>query len=122
MLIIHLVGDYILQSDSMANNKSNSSLWALIHSVVYTIPFLLLTSSILALIFIIVTHYIIDRYKIARYIIFSWNKIWGSKDKWTECKITGYSKEKPIWLATWLFIIIDNTIHIILNAYAINFL
>jgi len=122
MLIIHLIGDYILQSDKMADNKSQSSKWALIHVLIYTMPFLLLTTSFYALSFIMFTHFIIDRYKLVRYVIFSWNKLWDYSILWQDCKTTGYSKNKPIWLSTWLFIIIDNTIHIILNAYAINFL
>ena len=123
MLIIHLIGDYMLQSDNMAKNKEVSLKWAFIHAFVYTIPFILLTLSIKALFFIMVTHAFIDRYKLAKYIIFYWNKLWNGPKSWHECDIkTGYSKQKPIWLATWLFIIIDNTMHLILNATAINFL
>ena len=85
MLVAHFVGDYMLQSDSIANNKTSSSVWALIYSIIYSIPFLLLTTSLFALLFIIVTHFIIDRYKIVRYLIFAWNRLWGSTNDWEEC-------------------------------------
>lgn len=42
VLGLHFVGDFILQSDAMAKNKSKSVLWLLFHVTVYGIPLLLI--------------------------------------------------------------------------------
>jgi hypothetical protein len=39
---LHFLGDFILQSDKMAQNKSKSIKWLSAHVCVYTIPLLLL--------------------------------------------------------------------------------
>ena len=43
-LVAHAVGDYILQSDWMANEKTKRSLAAAVHALTYALPFLLLTT------------------------------------------------------------------------------
>ena len=67
-LVAHLVGDYILQSDYMATEKTKKSVAALAHVFMYTLPFLALTQSWKALLFIAGTHFIIDRWRLARYV------------------------------------------------------
>ena len=61
-LLCHLFGDYILQSDYMAMNKSKRSLPCIIHVILYTSCFLFLTFSWKALLVIGVTHFILDRW------------------------------------------------------------
>lgn len=56
-IVCHLVGDYIIQSDWMANEKRKRSLAAGLHAVTYAIPFLFLTFDPLALGIIAGTHY-----------------------------------------------------------------
>src|SRR5208282_3523637 len=67
-LVCHLVGDYILQSDWMASEKTKKNAAALVHVFTYFLPFLFLTTSWKALAVIIGTHYIIDRWRLARYV------------------------------------------------------
>lgn len=66
-------GDYITQSDYMANEKTKKSLAALFHAIVYTIPFVLITLSWKALLIIGVSHFLIDRYRLARYVCWAKN-------------------------------------------------
>lgn len=120
-LVAHAVGDYILQSDWMANEKTKQSFAALAHAVVYSLPFLFLGPSIPALVAIIGTHFVIDRWRLARYVV--WAKNWlGPNRPWRECTATGYPPERPPWMSVWLLIIADNTLHVLCNALALAYL
>ncbi|AWN05894.1 hypothetical protein SEA_CRICKO_28 [Streptomyces phage CricKo] len=124
VLLAHLVGDYILQSDWMANEKTKRWFPAWAHGVTYGLPFLFVTNSPWALAVIVVTHVVIDRYRLAKYVIWAKNfiaprKWWYS---WRECSGTGYHHSRPAWLATWLLIIADNTIHLVINVAAVRYL
>ena len=121
-IIAHLVGDYIIQSDRMANEKIKSSLWAILHAVTYVIPFLFITRSYLAILVIVSTHFIIDRWRLARHVCWFKNVIGGSYAPWSDCNGTGYHKDRPPWLAVWLLIIADNTVHLLINGLAITYL
>lgn len=117
-VLSHFIGDYVLQSHWMATEKTKSWLPAIIHAVFYTLPFVFLTQNIWALLIIGVSHAIIDRYRLARHLIWFKNFIsprsyWCT---WKQCNITGYSKEVPVWLTTWLLIITDNVIHVAINS------
>jgi hypothetical protein len=111
----HLVGDYILQSNWMATEKTKNSTAAAVHAVSYTIPFSLITSNIYALMIISITHFMIDRFRLARYVV------WIKNGPWHPLTVTGYPDEVPAWLSVWLLIIADNTIHIIINGAAIAY-
>ena len=118
--VAHLVGDYIIQSDRMAVEKTRSSWWAAVHAVTYTLPFLLISRSPLTLAAIAVTHFAIDRWRLARFVCWAKNAIGGSYAPWSQCQSTGYHQDRPAWLAVWLLIIADNTLHVICNAVAIG--
>lgn len=83
-LILHLIGDYLTQSDWMAINKTKSFLPAAIHALIYSLPFFLLTGlggrGFLAWLVILNTHFFIDRYRLARYVVWAKNFI-GPKRK-----------------------------------------
>lgn len=121
-LLIHLWGDYITQTDWMAQNKTKRNSAALMHAVVYTLTFLLITKSLMALFVIGSTHYLIDRYRIARFVVFAKNWITTPSMRWADCNATGYHKDSPPWLTFWLLIIADNTLHLTINYFAIGWL
>lgn len=123
-LLAHAVGDYILQSHWQATQKTKNSLAAAIHAVTYTLPFLLITQNATALAIICGTHFVIDRWRIARFVVWLKNgpMRWSDKEgEWCmkHLTATGYQDDVPAWLSVWLLIIADNTIHIICNGLAI---
>jgi len=158
-LILHLVGDYVTQSDWMANNKTKRFAPAAAHAVVYSLPFLFLRPSWAAFAVILVSHFLIDRYRLARFVVWFKNAAlqpWGLvtlampltktdfeekqararpgeewynatleprwRYSWSNCSGTGYPSDAPPWLAVWLLIAADNTLHIAINYAALRWL
>lgn len=123
-IVCHLIGDYLGQSHWMATEKTKRSLAAVAHIATYGLPFLLLQPSLTAFAFIVGTHFVIDRWRLARYVVFAKNFIAprSAWPKWADCYQTGFHKDVPPWLSTWLLIIVDNSIHIVLNAAALEYL
>lgn len=150
-LLAHAVGDYVLQSDWMAVEKTKHRAVALVHALAYSLPFLLLHPSLNAWVLIVLTHALIDHYRFARYVVYAkewlfdprallwlYGEQWrlrvgarfGLESPWkdsphpkpfVECP-TGYDPDKPAWLAVWLLIITDNVMHVLINAYAFRYL
>ena len=120
--LLHLWGDYITQTDWMAIEKISKNKAAWCHAIVYGLPFLLITQSPLALVVIIISHFFIDRYRLAKYVVFAKNKATDFSLTWEDCKATGYPSNTPAWLSVWLLIIADNTIRLTINYLAIRFL
>lgn len=121
-ILAHLVGDYVLQSDWMASQKTKRLTVAIVHAIAYGLPFLALRPSLAAWLMIVGTHAIIDRWRLARYVV--WTKEWLAPTRpppLAECP-TGYPADKPVWLATWLLILADNTLHLALNSIALRYL
>jgi hypothetical protein len=79
--------------------------------MIYSIPFVLLTKSLLAILIIFSTHAIIDRYRIAA----QFTKL----SNWRFDGDNGFPGERPAWLTTWVIIIIDNTMHLTINHIAL---
>ena len=71
-LIAHAVGDYVLQSDWMASEKTKKTAACVAHVATYWLPFTWFVywdhASWRAMAFIVVTHFIIDRWRLARYV------------------------------------------------------
>jgi hypothetical protein len=144
LLILHLFGDYVTQSDWMANGKTSKYGPALVHAFVYSLPFLLVTRSPLALLTILSTHFLIDRFRLAKYVCYAKNflaplsaftrstchslppslcfKELKPEYRWANCNVTGYPSELPPFMAIWLMIIADNTMHLAINYLSIRFL
>jgi hypothetical protein len=118
-IVAHMVGDYIIQSDWMANEKTKRSLAAAIHAITYTLPFLFITWNPVALATIAGTHFVIDRWRLARYVIWLKERPWPGSLPLAQMGPTGYPADKPAWLAVWLLIFADNTLHVICNGVAI---
>lgn len=123
-IVVHSIGDYLTQSDWMANEKTKRWNPAFCHALVYSIPFLVFRPSPEAWLTIFGTHYLIDRYRLARYVVWAKNFLAppGANKPWSDCTGTGYPSERPAWLAVWLLIIADNILHIIINGAALRYL
>jgi len=121
-LLAHLTGDYVLQNSWEAEEKVNSNLPALSHAVKYTAAFLPLTRNPKALVVIGGTHFVLDRFRLAKQLVWAKNQI-GVPAKYRykfSDSVAGYHKDNPIWLSTWLMIIADNTTHMLINNWALR--
>lgn len=124
-LFAHFFGDYILQAGDVATTKSTTSRICRYHVGLYLITFILMGASFSALCVVGVTHYLIDRYRLPKYLIYLKDHLLAfdiPKRPWRPMTDTGMSPETPIYLATWLFIITDNLIHIVINNLALHYL
>jgi hypothetical protein len=123
-LVCHAIGDYVLQSDWMAREKVKRWWPALVHACVYVLPFLALRPSPWALAVMVSTHAVIDRLRLARYVVYAKNFLAARADwrPWADCSGTGYPADRPPWLAVWLLIIADNVFHVLINGAALRWL
>ena len=122
-LLLHLIGDYILQTNWMANNKTKHWWPAWVHACVYSIPFqIYYIPSFLAFLVIVNTHFLIDHFRLARYVIFFKNKVTDFSLQFKDCKETGYHSSMPPHISFWLLVITDNTLHLCINYAALRWL
>lgn len=150
-LVAHAIGDYVLQSDWMANEKTKHSFAAACHALSYGLPFVLFRPSLTAFTVIVATHFIIDRWRLARFAVYAKNFLAPRKTvrlrfdesgvtaggivqyveraevqqwwyPWAKCSGTGYFVERPPWLSVWLLIIADNVMHVLINGVALKWL
>lgn len=91
--------------------KQNIFFPALIHAFVYSFAFMFITTPYTWMI-IFITHFFIDRYRLAVYWVKLLNNGWKSNNY-------GYPETTPVWLSTWLLFIVDNTFHLIINTSCI---
>lgn len=119
--LAHLVGDYLIQSDWMAQEKTKRWWPAIVHGGTYALPFLLITRLPLALLVIAGTHAVIDRYRLARHLVWFKNQL-APKAFRPAHTPTGHAADRPAWLAGWLVIIADNTLHMLINVAAVMWL
>lgn len=108
-LILHLVGDYLLQNDWLAlNKKKKESLGLLtctIHCILYSLPFFII-GNWLQVSIIFITHFLIDRW----YFV-----------KWYMNTVGQKEFAKPP-CAPWSIFFVDNTFHLICNYMALTFI
>lgn len=122
LMLCHFIGDYYLQSDWMALNKHKQSLPCLVHVLLYTACFVPFVHSIPALFFIAATHFIVDRFSVVKYMIWLKNHLNPSFSypPFSDCSVTGYDDQRPnaarpFWLTLTLYIVTDNSFHLICN-------
>lgn len=120
-LVAHLVGDYLIQSHWMATEKTKRWWPAIVHAVTYGLPFLLITQSPWALAVIVGTHAVIDRHRLAKYVVWAKNQLAPASHR-PPVTATGYADDVPPWMSVWLLIIADNVLHIVINTAAIVWL
>lgn len=121
-LIAHAIGDYVVQSDWMAMEKTKSWWPAIAHGVTYTLPFTAITRDKRALALIAAGHVVIDHYRVARYVVWAKNLAAPARYRhpWNECSGTGYHRDRPDWMTVWLMIVADNVMHVLCNSVALN--
>lgn len=117
-LLLHLLGDYIIQNDWMALNKKKMS-WkgeiaCQIHCISYSLPFFLIADG-LQVLFIYSTHYILDRFNLVGWFLAIRNGVWNVDN-------FGFGKERPFAITIWLYIITDNVFHIYCNWFALKYI
>lgn len=117
-LLAHLVGDYVLQSQPMSDRKVTDIRWALIHATAYTLPFLLLTQDVRRLAVIALTHALIDRYRIAARWVAWYGTGTRASGVWSRWNIS--TDAVPPFMSVWLTIIVDNTLHLVINHAALS--
>lgn len=116
-LLCHLLGDYLLQNRWMAVRKLQSLPIAFLHAALYSLPFVLLRPNPAALVWICLTHALIDRHNVARYVV--WGKEHLAPSAWwpddfENCP-TGNDPSVHLYLSAWLRILVDNTLHLAIN-------
>jgi hypothetical protein len=121
IILAHLVGDYLIQSHWMATEKVNRWWPAIAHGLTYTLPYMLVTQSIAALAVIAGTHVVIDRYRLAKHVVWLKNQF-APRSHRPARTATGYPDNTPAWLAVWLLIVADNTLHLLINTAAVVWL
>ena len=115
-VLAHMVGDYLIQSNWMANEKTKNTIAALVHATTYSAVFLLFHPSVLAMAVIVGTHFLVDRFRLARVVT------WIKNGPWHPRTATGYPDGTPPWMAVWLLIIADNVLHVSINGAALKWL
>lgn len=122
-LVAHALGDYVLQSDWMATEKTKRSIACACHVATYFLPFLFLTRSPAALAVIIGTHFVIDRWRLARHVVWAKEHLSPVRPaSWRGSQPFGYGPDKADYMAVWLMIIADNVMHVLCNGAAIRWL
>ena len=125
IFLAHAIGDYIIQNHWMATEKTKRWWPAVVHGATYTVPFVFITQSPLALFVIFITHVVIDHWRLARYVTWIKNQAAPSSHRYPFEGVaaqTGFPADTPMWLSMWLMIIADNIMHILINTAAVYWL
>jgi hypothetical protein len=121
-IVAHMMGDYVLQTDHMAQTKTGNTKTALAHGIVYALPFLAITRNLKSLAVIAGTHALIDRYRLARYVVWAKNQLAPKDFRYplSEAGPTGYGLHRDPTLSVVLMIAADNSLHLAINRLALS--
>lgn len=126
--LAHLFGDYVVQNDHMARNKTRTDAApdgagaAAAHAITYAACYLPLTRDPRALAVIGGTHYVIDRWRLAKRLVWARNQIAPAPSRYAyaEAGPFGNPPGSPDWLAGWLLFLADNACHLAINEWALR--
>jgi len=124
IILGHLVGDYLLQSKKMAITKSNKTLegwlWCLAHCLLYTLSICLFTSTTepIKIILIFMSHFPIDRWSWAT----KWLKLIRGRNLMSKTDKKDKLSEIDLSFTTIVYVVVDNTIHLLLMLIIFNYL
>jgi hypothetical protein len=127
LLFGHLIGDYFVQNDWMALNKSKNSFHCAIHVTLYTLSIVFFTSfNPLWLAFVWLSHFVVDRFSLAD----KWLQLTNgcSPTKYIETAYLSTNKEQRNFIAlragftAFVYIVVDNTIHLMSMYYLYPYL
>lgn len=114
-LLAHLVGDYIVQSQYMADTKVDRSregvAWATAHAALYTACFTPLTRNPARLALIGITHGLLDHYR-------PFPKLIALKNTKMSPRLMGAFPEHQV--PVWMRILTDNIAHLLINEIALS--
>ena len=109
-LIAHLFGDFVFQTDWMAENKGKFNrigwLSCIIHCMVYTLPFLLITLDWSKILLIFLSHFIVDKFRLAFHYCGFANV--GARFDFTN------------WLKIYLIFMVDMAVHLGCNYFILT--
>lgn len=124
-VLAHFIGDYLLQSSWMATKKFSEWYVACAHAFVYSLVFLLLDPSLAAWTLIFLSHALIDHYRLVRYVLWLKDRLFApimSKEAFKEFTEHGMPASTPPHVVTFVTIVTDNLLHILINAFALYYL
>ena len=102
-IFAHLIGDYLLQNDWMASNKSTHTFHALVHVIVYCLPFSFCHLTLLQILLIGSQHFLQDRTQFVLWVM----------------KIKGSTQFATGQCSPWSLIITDNVLHVLWIAFVV---
>lgn len=121
MLLGHLIGDYLFQTDKMALNKSKNSLYGwlmcFIHTMIYssTICIMMNKPDTKWFFLVFMSHFPIDKFSLANY----WMKMMGKITPMDYYKQFKYDVVNPMdhltaSFSSIVYCVVDNTLHLVL--------
>lgn len=132
----HLIGDYLLQTENMALNKSKNTtrgwIYAFIHCILYTasVCFIMWNFQPIWVLIVFLTHFPIDKFSLGEYYM-RYVKGYGMRQyiddvnnsaKWKNLNNTPGNQMLKGGFTAYVYAMTDNTIHLLLMWISYNLL